>query len=84
MFVLNAVYRWVEARHPLPSTLQSLGLDPRWHPNDNNSTEFLGKLGDLLVPGPPLTKVNDFQAILVDSRWSSRDMHRGPRGQRGG
>jgi glycerate 2-kinase len=55
---------------------QGLGLDPQQHLNDNNSTEFFEKLGDLLVPGPTLTNVNDFRAILVDSRSSSRDMHR--------
>ena len=47
---------------------QSLGLDPQRRLNDNNSTEFFEKLGDLLVPGPTLTNVNDFRAILVDSQ----------------
>jgi hydroxypyruvate reductase len=44
-----------------------LGLDPAAFLNDNNSTEFFEKLGDLLTPGPTLTNVNDFRAILVDS-----------------
>jgi hydroxypyruvate reductase len=44
-----------------------LGLDPAVFLNDNNSTEFFAKLGDLLVPGPTYTNVNDFRAILVDS-----------------
>ena len=44
-----------------------LGLDPAAFLNDNNSTEFFEKLGDLLAPGPTLTNVNDFRAILVDS-----------------
>jgi hydroxypyruvate reductase len=44
-----------------------LGLDPAAFVNDNNSTEFFKKLGDLLTPGPTLTNVNDFRAILVDS-----------------
>jgi hydroxypyruvate reductase len=44
-----------------------LGLDPAAFLNDNNSTEFFEKLGDLLVPGPTCTNVNDFRAILVDS-----------------
>src|SRR6516165_5712579 len=44
-----------------------LGLDPAVFLNDNNSTEFFEKLGDLLTPGPTLTNVNDFRAILVDS-----------------
>jgi len=44
-----------------------LGLDAAHYLDDNNSTEFFEKLGDLLVPGPTLTNVNDFRAILVDS-----------------
>lgn len=44
-----------------------LGLDPAVFLNDNNSTEFFEKLGDLLTPGPTLTNVNDFRAIRVDS-----------------
>jgi hydroxypyruvate reductase len=44
-----------------------LGLDPARFLNDNNSTEFFEKLGDLLMPGPTFTNVNDFRAILVDS-----------------
>jgi hydroxypyruvate reductase len=44
-----------------------LQLDPARYLDDNNSTEFFEKLGDLLVPGPTLTNVNDFRAILVDS-----------------
>jgi hydroxypyruvate reductase len=44
-----------------------LGLDPAAFLADNNSTEFFEKLGDLLTPGPTLTNVNDFRAILVDS-----------------
>jgi len=43
-----------------------LGLDPAVFLNDNNSTEFFEKLGDLLVPGPTYTNVNDFRAIVVD------------------
>jgi glycerate 2-kinase len=44
-----------------------LQLHPARYLDDNNSTEFFEKLGDLLVPGPTLTNVNDFRAILVDS-----------------
>jgi glycerate 2-kinase len=44
-----------------------LGLDPAVFLDDNNSTEFFEKLGDLLTPGPTLTNVNDFRAIRVDS-----------------
>jgi glycerate 2-kinase len=43
------------------------GLDPASFLADNNSTEFFEKLGDLVVPGPTLTNVNDFRAILVDT-----------------
>jgi hydroxypyruvate reductase len=46
---------------------QALGLDPARYLDDNNSSEFFEKLGDLLVPGPTLTNVNDFRAIFVDS-----------------
>jgi glycerate 2-kinase len=44
-----------------------LGLDPAVFLNDNNSTEFFERLGDLVAPGPTLTNVNDFRAIVVDS-----------------
>ena len=44
-----------------------LGLDPAVFLADNNSTEFFEILGDVLVPGPTYTNVNDFRAILVDS-----------------
>lgn len=45
---------------------QALGLDPAAFLADNNSTEFFGRLGDLLTPGPTYTNVNDFRALLVD------------------
>jgi hydroxypyruvate reductase len=43
------------------------GLDPAAFLADNNSTGFFEVLGDLLVPGPTYTNVNDFRAIVVDS-----------------
>ena len=46
---------------------RSRGLDPALFLNDNNSTEFFEKLGDLLISGPTLTNVNDFRSILIDS-----------------
>ncbi|MET0530943.1 MAG: glycerate kinase [Microvirga sp.] len=49
------------------SRARGLGLDPALFLADNNSTEFFAKLGDLLVPGPTYTNVNDFRAILVGS-----------------
>jgi glycerate 2-kinase len=42
------------------------GLDPAAFLADNNSTAFFSALGDLLVPGPTYTNVNDFRAIVVD------------------
>jgi glycerate 2-kinase len=45
---------------------RGLGLDPAVFLADNNSTEFFSRLGDLLMPGPTFTNVNDFRAILVD------------------
>jgi hydroxypyruvate reductase len=44
-----------------------LGLDPALFLNDNNSTEFFARIGDLFIPGPTCTNVNDFRVILVDS-----------------
>jgi len=49
------------------SRARRLGLDPAVFLADNNSTEFFERLGDLLTPGPTLTNVNDFRAIVVDS-----------------
>jgi hydroxypyruvate reductase len=46
----------------------ALGLDPAGFLDDNNSTDFFARLGDLVKPGPTFTNVNDFRAILVDSR----------------
>jgi hydroxypyruvate reductase len=43
------------------------GIDAAAALADNNSTEFFARLGDLLRPGPTLTNVNDFRAILVDT-----------------
>jgi glycerate 2-kinase len=44
------------------------GLDPAAFLADNNSTAFFEALGDLLVPGPTYTNVNDFRAIVVDTQ----------------
>jgi glycerate 2-kinase len=46
---------------------KALGLDPAAFLADNNSTGFFAALGDLLMPGPTFTNVNDFRAIVVDS-----------------
>ena len=45
---------------------QTLGLDPAAFLTDNNSTAFFARLGDLLMPGPTYTNVNDFRVLLVD------------------
>jgi hydroxypyruvate reductase len=45
---------------------KALGLDPAAFLADNNSTGFFTALGDLLMPGPTFTNVNDFRAIVVD------------------
>ncbi|HEY5216990.1 MAG TPA: glycerate kinase [Pseudolabrys sp.] len=45
---------------------KALGLDAAAFLADNNSTGFFEALGDLLVPGPTYTNVNDFRAIVVD------------------
>jgi glycerate 2-kinase len=46
---------------------RSIGLDPAVFLAQNDSTGFFDRLGDLLVPGPTYTNVNDFRAILVDT-----------------
>ena len=48
------------------SRATALGLDPAAFLSQNNSTGFFEALGDLLVPGPTYTNVNDFRAIVVD------------------
>jgi hydroxypyruvate reductase len=45
---------------------KACGLDPAAFLADNNSTAFFEALGDLLLPGPTYTNVNDFRAIVVD------------------
>jgi glycerate-2-kinase len=47
---------------------RALGLDPAAFLEDNELTGFFARLGDLLVPGPTWTNVNDFRAILVDTQ----------------
>jgi hypothetical protein len=65
---LHAAYGWSKPGIPHPASPRALVSTHPGALNDNNSTEFLENLGGLLAPGPTLTKVNDFQAILVDSR----------------
>ncbi len=51
-----------------PDTLAragAAGLDPRKALADNDAHTFFELLGDQIVPGPTLTNVNDFRAVLV-------------------
>lgn len=53
----------------LPDTLaraNALGVDAVTFLKNNDSTGFFGKLGDLVMPGPTQTNVNDLRVILVD------------------
>lgn len=53
-----------------PDTLaraEALGLDARAALDDNDSTAFFERLGDLLAPGPTYTNVNDLRAVIVDT-----------------
>ncbi len=43
------------------------GLDPLACLADNDSTTFFERLGDLLLPGPTMTNVNDCRVILIES-----------------
>lgn len=46
---------------------QANGLNPANFLQNNDSTGFFGKLGDLVITGPTRTNVNDFRVILVES-----------------
>lgn len=51
-----------------PDTLaraRGLGLDPAAALDRNDAHSFFAALGDQVVPGPTLTNVNDFRAILI-------------------
>jgi len=41
-------------------------LEPQAYLDNNDATAFFAATGDLLVPGPTLTNVNDIRVILVD------------------
>jgi hydroxypyruvate reductase len=56
-----------------PDTLErawAKGIKPRERLADNDGHGFFEALGDSVVTGPTLTHVNDFRAILVESRRS--------------
>ena len=44
---------------------EELGLDPSGFLSNNDSYSFFHELGDLVSPGPTMTNVNDFRAVLV-------------------
>jgi hydroxypyruvate reductase len=46
----------------------ALGLDPAAFLANNDSSGFFAALGDLVATGPTFTNVNDFRAVLVDTR----------------
>ena len=51
-----------------PDTLAraaALGLKPAEYLDRNDAYSFFSALGDLVVPGPTYTNVNDFRALLV-------------------
>lgn len=52
-----------------PDTLsraRALGLDPASALARNDAHAFFAALGDQVVPGPTLTNVNDFRAVLIE------------------
>jgi hydroxypyruvate reductase len=48
-----------------PGRALALGLDPAAALARNDAHTFFAALGDQVVPGPTLTNVNDFRAILI-------------------
>jgi glycerate 2-kinase len=51
-----------------PDTLargRALGLQAAEHLDRNDACGYFGALGDLVVPGPTFTNVNDFRALLI-------------------
>ena len=49
------------------SRASALGLDAARFLDENDSSGFFERLGDLLTPGPTCTNVNDLRAIFVDT-----------------
>jgi hydroxypyruvate reductase len=45
---------------------RTLGLDAAAYLDDNDSTGFFTRLGDLVMTGPTFTNVNDLRVIVVD------------------
>ena len=46
--------------------MKAQGLQPQAYLDNNDATAFFEATGDLLLPGPTLTNVNDIRVILVD------------------
>ena len=46
--------------------MEAEGLQPQAYLDNNDATTFFEVTGDLLMPGPTLTNVNDIRVILVD------------------
>jgi hydroxypyruvate reductase len=46
--------------------MKAQGLDPQAYLANNDASAFFEATGDLLLPGPTLTNVNDIRVILVD------------------
>ena len=44
---------------------EELSLNPSVYLSNNDSYSFFHELGDLISPGPTMTNVNDFRAVLV-------------------
>jgi hydroxypyruvate reductase len=54
-----------------PDTLErawAKGIKPKERLADNDGHGFFGALGDSVITGPTLTNVNDFRAVLIESR----------------
>ena len=43
-----------------------MGLNAANFLKNNDSTQFINRIGDLLVTGPTGTNVNDFRCVVVD------------------
>ena len=52
----------MEGRHPANDRARGRPAD---HLDRNDAYSFFHALGDLVVPGPTYTNVNDFRALLV-------------------
>ena len=65
---LESVSRSSHGAIVTPDTLAraaALGLKAQDFLDRNDAYNFFAPLGDLVVPGPTFTNVNDFRAILV-------------------